>query len=155
MSIIILSGYLYETNFPAFSSRPLAKSCATEFPEPDCGRYGPLVLGYEPSNYALEWMGHDDQRAVGMNFPVGLMTIYRADHWFSFLDDIMPAGASRRYWVNHLNIAHLPPAQQDFALLNKGTIAPVGNIRIAESLPERVAGSQLEAMRFAVHFSPR
>ena len=91
-------------------------------------------------------MGRDDQHAVGMNFPVDLMTTYRADHWFSLLDDIMPAGASRRYWVNHLNIAHLPPAQQDFELLSKGTIAPVGNIRVKEALPEPITGSQLASI---------
>ena len=121
-----------------------------EFSGPERGRYGPLVMGYEPPDYALEWMGHDDQHAVGINFPVDLMTTYRADRWFSFLDDIMPAGASRRYWVNHLGIAHLSPAQQDFDLLSKGTIAPVGNMRIKESVPERTAGSQLETMRFTV-----
>lgn len=121
-----------------------------EFSDPERGRYGPVVMGYEAPNYALEWMGHDNQHAVSMNYPVDLMRTYRADHWFSFLDDIMPAGASRRYWVNHLNIAHLTAAQQDFALLSKGTIAPVGNIRIKESVPERVAGSQLETMRFTV-----
>lgn len=121
-----------------------------EFPDPERGRYGPVVMGYEAPSYALNWMGYDDQHAVSMNYPVDLMRTYRADHWFSFLDDIMPAGASRRYWVNHLNIAHLPAAQQDFALLSKGTIAPVGNIRVKESVPERIAGSQLEAMRFTV-----
>jgi serine/threonine-protein kinase HipA len=120
------------------------------FAEPERGRHGPVTMGYCGPGYALEWMGHDDLHAVGMNFPVDLMTTYRAGHWFSLLDDIMPAGASRRYWVNHLNIAHLPPAQQDFELLSKGTIAPVGNIRIKEALPEPIAGSQLTSMRFTV-----
>ena len=121
-----------------------------EFPEPDRGRYGPVILGYEPPAYALEWMGCDDHYAVALNFPVDLMATYRAGHWFGFLDDIMPAGASRRYWVDQLGIGHLGPAQQDFALLSKGTIAPVGNIRIKESLPELVPGSQLETMRFTI-----
>jgi len=120
------------------------------FAEPERGRLGPVTMGYLGLEYALDWMGRDDQHAVGMNFPVDLMRTYRADHWFSLLDDIMPAGAGRRYWVNHLNIAHLSPAEQDFALLSKGTIAPVGNIRIKEALPEPIAGSQLASMRFTV-----
>lgn len=122
-----------------------------EFPESERGRFGPVVLGYEPPAYALEWMEYDDQHAVAMNFPVDLMRTYRSGHWFSFLDDIMPAGASRRYWVNHLNIAHLSSVQQDFELLSKGTIAPVGNIRIKEAVPERIAGSNLEVIRFTLN----
>lgn len=133
-----------------FHHRRWQDAAELEFAETERGRYGSVTMGYAGPGYALDWMGHDDQYAVGMNFPVDLMTTYRADHWFSFLDDIMPAGASRRYWVNHLNIAHLSPAEQDFALLSKGTIAPVGNSRIKEALPEAIAGSQLANMRFTV-----
>jgi serine/threonine-protein kinase HipA len=120
-----------------------------EMPASEAGRTGPATLGYEPPSYALEWMDYDDEHAVSLNYPVDLMQTYRAKPWFSFLDDIMPAGASRRYWVNQLDIAMLPPAQQDFRLLKEGTIAPVGNMRIKESVPEPVAGSQLESMRFS------
>jgi len=137
-------------NIQLFNQGCWQDAAQLNFSNPELGRHGSCVLGYEPPTYALEWMGCDDQHAVALNFPVDLMTTYRADHWFSFLDDIMPAGASRRYWVNYLNIAHLSPAQQDFALLSKGTIAPVGNIRIKESLPEPVAGSQLDVMRFSL-----
>lgn len=121
-----------------------------EIPTPDTGRAGHVTLGYEPPSYALQWMDHDDAHAVSLNYPVDLMQTYRSQPWFCFLDDIMPAGASRRYWVRHLDIAHLSPAQQDFTLLKEGTIAPVGNMRIKESVPELVANSQLANMRFSV-----
>jgi serine/threonine-protein kinase HipA len=122
-----------------------------DIPEPDTGRAGRATLGYEPPSYALEWMEHDDEHAISLNCPVDLMQTYRSKPWFSFLDDIMPAGASRRYWVRHLDIAHLPPAQQDFILLKEGAIAPVGNVRIKESVPEPLANSQLAAMRFSIN----
>lgn len=122
-----------------------------DIPAPDEGRAGSVTLGYEPPNYALEWMEHDDEHALSLNCPVDLMQTYRAKPWFSFLDDIMPAGASRRYWVRQLDIAHLSSAQQDFILLKEGTIAPVGNVRIKEAVPKLVENSQLANMRFSVN----
>lgn len=51
----------------------------------------------------------------------------------------MPSGASRRYWLNYLDIADLTLDEQNFVLLKFGTIAPVGNLRVKESLPKRTA----------------
>jgi serine/threonine-protein kinase HipA len=116
----------------------------------DQGRAGESLLGYHPQAYALEHMGRAGQAACSLRLPVDLMQTYRSKPWFGFLDDIMPAGASRRYWVSHLGIGHLSPAQQDAQLLACGTIAPVGNLRIKESLPVMPGGSQLAQMRFAL-----
>lgn len=57
--------------------------------------------------------------------------------WLKFLDDIMPSGASRRYWVKHLDIEDLSSDEQDYVLLKFGTMSPIGNLRIKDSLPER------------------
>lgn len=119
-----------------------------EVPEPAEGRQGLALLSYHPQSYAIEHFEEDDVSACSMNLPVSLMDIYRSRPWFTFLDDIMPAGASRRYWVNALGIGHLTGRQQDFQLLAKGTIAPVGNLRIKESVPEKISGSQLASMCF-------
>ncbi|MFD2437594.1 type II toxin-antitoxin system HipA family toxin [Modicisalibacter luteus] len=115
--------------------------------DPTQGRQGPVALGYE-TNYALEWMDRDDEHACSMNLPVELMLNHHSSRWFGFLDDIMPAGASRRYWVSQLGIGGLPAHQQDYALLHHGTIAPVGNLRIKESLPELPQTSRLTRRRF-------
>ncbi|MEN0037310.1 MAG: HipA domain-containing protein [Cellvibrio sp.] len=119
-------------------------------PEPDQGRTSESLLGYHPQAYALKYMGRDDLAACSLRFPVDLMQTYRSKPWFGFLDDIMPAGASRRYWVSHLGIGHLSPGQQDAQLLARGTIAPVGNLRIKEALPVMPASSKLAHMRFAL-----
>ncbi len=121
-----------------------------DIPEPKAGRLGLATLSYHPQSYALEFMGRDDQQACSLALPVDLMQTYRSKPWFGFLDDIMPAGASRRYWVNYLGIGNLPSLEQDYQLLAKGTIAPVGNMRIKESLPPKVNGSQLTQMRFSL-----
>lgn len=117
---------------------------------PEQGHAGESLLGYHPRAYALEHLGHDGLAACSLRLPVDLMQIYRAKPWFSFLDDIMPAGASRRYWVSHLGIGHLSPKQQDAQLLARGTIAPVGNLRVKEAVPVVPAGSRLAHMRFSL-----
>lgn len=119
------------------------------FPSPEAGRGGPMQLEYE-QRYALEWQFHDDAHACSLVLPVDLMSVYRSSRWFGFLDDIMPAGASRRYWVSKLDLGHLPELQQDYMLLRHGTIAPVGNLRIKESLPELPEASILGKIRFGV-----
>lgn len=117
---------------------------------PEQGHAGESLLGYHPQAYALEHLGHDGLAACSLRLPVDLMQIYRAKPWFNFLDDIMPAGASRRYWVSHLGIGHLSPKQQDAQLLARGTIAPVGNLRVKEAVPVVPAGSRLAHMRFSL-----
>ena len=74
---------------------------------------------------------------MSLNHPVSL---YFEDHgnpgWLRFIDDIIPSGASRRYWVNFLDISELPQGQQNFILLKFGTMSPVGNLRIKDSVPD-------------------
>lgn len=113
------------------------------------GRQGPAVLGYD-GDYAIEWMYRDDEFSCSINLPVELAYTYSSPHWFAFIDDIMPAGASRRYWVNQLGLQSMSASEQDYALLKNGTIAPVGNMRIKEALPELHPDSQLRNIRFTL-----
>ncbi|QNI04584.1 type II toxin-antitoxin system HipA family toxin [Halomonas sp. SH5A2] len=120
-----------------------------EIKHPEMGRKGPARLGYI-TDYALEWLDRDDEHACSLRLPIELMNTHQSPHWFAFLDDIMPSGSSRRYWVTQLGISALSQAEQDYALLAKGTIAPVGNLRIKQALPERPAGSTLDQQRFSL-----
>ena len=110
-------------------------------------------LAYE-FDYALEYL-HQTQgwHACALRYPIELM-IPHDGGWFRFLDDIMPAGSARRYWVRQLDIGHLGEEGQDRTLLALGTIAPIGNLRIKEAV-ERVAvqipeQSQVTQLRFPV-----
>ncbi|WP_194206821.1 type II toxin-antitoxin system HipA family toxin [Superficieibacter sp. 1612_C1] len=89
------------------------------------------------SDYAVDFLDWDDLHAVSLNHPVSLFFDDGGEPgWLKFIDDIMPSGASRRYWVNYLDLAGLSVNQQNFILLKYGTMSPVGNLRIKESLPE-------------------
>lgn len=104
------------------------------FPESEKANYRLTSLDYE-QDYALAELDKDDMHAVSLNYPVSLF--FDEPRWLRFLDDIMPSGASRRYWLKYLDIADLSLDEQNFVLLKYGTIAPIGNLRVKESLPER------------------
>ncbi|QAT83018.1 hypothetical protein EJ065_1415 [Corallococcus coralloides] len=57
--------------------------------------------------------------------------------WPAFLDDIRPMGNARGWWLRRLNLPDV--VASDFEILRHGTIAPVGNLRIEESVPEKRA----------------
>jgi serine/threonine-protein kinase HipA len=120
-----------------------------DIPAPEKGRAGPARLSYR-QDYALAWMEQDDEHACSLTLPVELMLSHDNPRWFGFLEDIMPAGAARRYWTQQLGIADKNGAEQDFPLLRHGCIAPVGNLRIKESLPVLPDNSTLQRARFTM-----
>lgn len=118
-------------------------------PDPERGTFGVSRLRYE-TDYAVEWMFHDDLHATSLVLPVELMLTHESPRWFGFLEDIMPAGASRRFWVDYLGIQHLSSGRQDTKLLARGTIAPVGNFRVKEAVPDNRLRDALGERRFPV-----
>lgn len=105
------------------------------FPDSDQGKYTKVTLDYL-TDYAIEFLNRDDNHAASLNYPVSLFYENEEQNdGLCFLDDIIPSGASRRYWIRHLGIEKFSNDQQNFVLLKYGTIAPVGNLRIKESLP--------------------
>lgn len=91
-------------------------------------------LEYE-LDYAIQYLDRRDEHACSLSLPVQILVKHESSTWFGFLDDIVPSGAARRYWVNYLDLQRLTHAEQDSILLEKGGIAPVGNLRIKEALP--------------------
>lgn len=120
--------------------------------EPLKGRDSEALLAYD-FNYAVDHLDRNDIASCSINYPVMLIGSHFAKPWFGFLDDIIPAGASRRYWITLLGLQGKTASEQDFALLKAGTIAPVGNLRIKESLPQLPANSQLKSRRFPAEWA--
>jgi len=82
----------------------------------------------------------ETMRALSLRWPLDLAP-RQLDHWPALLDDIGPGGAARRWWLGHLGLAHLEEREQRFVLLRDATIAPVGQLRIKESVAQlEVAG---------------
>lgn len=106
------------------------------------GQNEPDVQVQYKTDYAIEHLEQDDHHAVSLNHPVQL---YFDDDdqpgWLRFLDDIIPSGAARRFWVDQLEISNSPLSEQNLLLLEKAAIAPVGNLRIKQAVE-----NQKEAM---------
>jgi hypothetical protein len=81
-------------------------------------------------SYAIEHLNSRAIGAVSCLYPVNL-ELHSTSAWPSFLLDILPSGANRRYFLNELGIPNNPEA--DWPLLLKGAGNPPGNIRIAEA----------------------
>ncbi len=93
----------------------------------------------------------DNHHAVSINYPVDFFS-YHADHnWFAFLDDMIPAGASRRYWLQRLDLSRLSVAEQNYQLLKRATIAPIGHLRIKEAI-SHIQQSNIQQKR---HHTPK
>lgn len=125
-----------ELTLQAFLSNQWTDIARITFPESEQNDYRITEVDYQ-SEYAIDNLDLDDNHAVSLNHPVSLFFENGGHHgWMRFLDDIIPSGASRRYWEKYLDLEGLTPDQKNFVILKYGTISPVGNLRIKESLPE-------------------
>lgn len=119
------------------------------FPEKDGDSYTVTRLEYN-FDYAITQMGKSDHRAVSINYPVILLGEDCNRGWLKFIDDIMPSGASRRYWVTLKGIGDMPILVQNYILLKYGTISPVGNLRVKESVAELKELTGIAPKRFSI-----
>lgn len=87
------------------------------------------------TDYAVDFFGQANARSISINYPVNVF-IDHADKLMTTLADIIPAGASRRYWLEALDIKHLSISHQNYLLLKNGAISPIGNVRVKEAVPE-------------------
>ena len=63
--------------------------------EPGKGRDSATLLAYE-FHYAAEQLDRNDIASCSLNCTVKLIASHFSQPWFGSLDDIVPAGASRR-----------------------------------------------------------
>lgn len=108
-----------------------------------------LLLAFNPNSYELEQIsylneyitehfGETGLTAASINYPVDFFIDRQEKRWLSFLNDIIPAGASRRYWLTALDIKHLSENEQNYLLLKQGCISPIGHLRIKEAVPDEI-----------------
>lgn len=103
-----------------------------EFAEEAKGDSGTCSFEYDFA-YLTRWFasGRHDV-ATSVSVPLDFApSLWR--RWPSFLDDLRPMGNARRWWLNRLRLEDVPAS--DLRLLSAGTVAPIGNLRIAQSLP--------------------
>ncbi|MBM4779830.1 MAG: HipA domain-containing protein [Archangiaceae bacterium] len=105
-----------------------------EFPEEFAGDQARSYFEYA-YEYLDRWVGttrFDVGTSVTLPLEFGPASL---PTWPAFLDDLRPMGSARRWWLDRLNLADA--LASDFRLLQQGTVAPVGNLRIAEAVPPK------------------
>ncbi|MEL6116136.1 HipA domain-containing protein [Photobacterium sp. SP02] len=126
-----------ELTIQAFINQAWVDAAIIAFPASGEGNFRVTELNYL-SDYAFQYHETDDVHAVSINHPVSFFfDDLGQPGWLTFIDDIMPSGASRRYWVKYLDIEDLSLQEQNYILFKFGTMSPVGNLRVKDSLPER------------------
>ncbi|WP_120512453.1 type II toxin-antitoxin system HipA family toxin [Photobacterium salinisoli] len=126
-----------ELTIQAFINQAWVDAAIIAFPASGEGNFRVTELNYL-SDYAFQYHETDDVHAVSINHPVSFFfDDLGQPGWLTFIDDIMPSGASRRYWVKYLDIEDLSFQEQNYILFKFGTMSPVGNWRVKDSLPER------------------
>lgn len=116
---------------------------------PDAGKPGRVPL-QALTPYAAAYFDESGSRSFSANYPVNPMDVYSFNSWPAVFEDIMPMGYARSLWLEMLGLQQQPVAVQDLTLLQAGTIAPVGNLRLKESVEMAAEhqGTALEQMRF-------
>lgn len=117
--------------------------------EPQRGRSGGLCIR-ALSRYAADYFDMSGAYSYTSNVVVNPMDIHRYANWPAVFDDLMPTGYARSMWLQMLGLQHKSAEQQDIELLQKGGIAPVGNLRLKESVETAIQqqNAALETMRF-------
>lgn len=113
------------------------------FEQPDLGLEGACTYGYE-QRYLVDALGAIGNRlnyAVSAAFPMGWDT-WRSKQAPAFLFDVLPSGAARRFLLKRLSGERPENLHVDLFLLGHCTPAPVGNLRVKESV-EAIAGAPL------------
>ena len=110
------------------------RAATVEFPEEGAGDQGPAWFEYD-YEYVARWLEADRLDVpASVTLPLEFGPSLRRA-WPAFLDDVRPMGGARRWWLDQLGLPDAPSS--DFALLRRGTVAPVGNLRVAESVPPK------------------
>lgn len=74
-----------------------------------------------------------DNSACSVNAPVSIIpTEY--SNWPALLDDILPVGKARDWWLNFLDVSRSGSFEQNYALLTHACAAPIGNMRVKEAV---------------------
>lgn len=108
--------------------------------DPGRGPAGALEVHYldafATTETALENWGCIGLPAPWIQTPLEYATSYSFRHWPTFLMDLIPTGAAQRYWKDFLGLQGFPDYQVAAWMLQRGALAPIGNLRIREAFEE-------------------
>ncbi|BDM25516.1 hypothetical protein KMS_R52720 [Pseudomonas sp. LRP2-20] len=110
---------------------------AIAFAEPEKSLSSPCEFGYTSEYVKTNLDAYDSLfcQAASARLPVDFGS-HRLPHAPAFLYDIAPAGAAKRFLLRHIGREKPEGMGEDLYLLGRSTPAPIGNLRIKESVEE-------------------
>lgn len=99
----------------------------------------PVELSYL-NDYLISVPSFDakDNWSCTVNAPVSAIpTEYL--HWPALLDDLLPVGKSRDWWLQALDATKWSIFEQQYSLLTHACMSPVGNVRVKEAVANSTA----------------
>ncbi|WP_176508531.1 MULTISPECIES: type II toxin-antitoxin system HipA family toxin [Pseudomonas] len=108
---------------------------AIAFAEPEKSLSSPCEFGYTSEYVKTNLDAYDSLfcQAASARLPVDIGS-HRLQHAPAFLYDIAPAGAAKRFLLRHIGREKPEGMGEDLFLLGRSTPAPIGNLRIKESV---------------------
>ena len=111
------------------------------FDKPEDGFLGPCHFAYKAS-YVVDAHSDSHDQSVSARLPVDFET-YSLRQAPAFLHDIAPAGAAKRFLMARIGQQKPEGLSDDLYLLGRSTPAPIGNLRIKESINALDEGSPM------------
>ena len=95
--------------------------------------YRPEYVAEVAGDVCLSEACFTDHRAVTVNAPASLTAHYDETVIAPFLRDIIPQGFARQVLTKRMGNSRVRGAGQDFALLRRFCVSPIGNVRVKEA----------------------
>lgn len=134
---------MHNLTLQVFTNGQWHNAMELRFEQPEEGLEGACAYGYQQGYLvdSLESVGSRLNVAVSAAYPLGWDS-WRENKAPAFLFDILPSGAARRFLLKRLGGERPEGLNLDLYLLGRCTPAPIGNLRIKESV-EAIAGSPM------------
>lgn len=135
---------MYSLNLQLYTQGRWRDAMRIDFEKPDTGLLSPCSFAYD-QHYLVDHLHFLDQitaQSVSATLPLS-WDLQRTAQVPAFLHDILPAGAARRFLLARLAVPEHETAQADLLLLGRCTPAPIGHLRIRESVDAMPKGVSL------------
>lgn len=123
---------MHELTLQIFNAGFWTDVMSLAFNDPEKGLLSPCRAVYK-TRYVVEACLESSAQAVSARLPVSF-DLFSSPTAPAFLQDIVPSGAAKRFLVSHMRGKKPQGLSGDLYLLQRSTPAPIGNLRIKESL---------------------
>ena len=132
---------MYSLTLQVYGDGVWKDAMSLSFDDPSKGFLGPCHFGYK-ADYFFGADGNSFAEGVSARLPVDLDT-FSLRHAPAFLHDIAPSGAAKRFLIAQLGRQKPEGLSDDLYLLGRSTPAPIGNLRVKESVETLEAGEPM------------